>query len=305
MKKSFVLLTSLLSISALFSCTNKDNVDYLTFTALEDNSILMCTHSREYKESELPKLFVSKDKKNWEKITINNETNVNQTPYAKLNKGESVYLSGSNPFGISKSEKEFIHFSCIDDSGQDLRFTSSGNIMTLISPKGNLKEIPCDYCFTYMFASTDYDACRLVNAPKLPATSLTKQCYSYMFFDDVDLETASELPSYDIKEKCYAYMFAQCKSLKAAPKLISHKTAPYCYDHMFYGNSSLSSIEINITDWDREGDFPCCFWVSFDGEYPMSKKGTFRCPKELVPDITDPNIYSETRIPYHWDIERF
>jgi len=308
MKK--ILPIILISIASLLPSCNKDNSkECLKLTALEDNSNFYIFHSSNYLDNELPNLSYSYNQINWNPITyINNEMKGNPKPFVSLNKGQWIYLKGNNPNGLSIGEDKYIHISVRNSNKEDVRFTSSGNVMSLLDDgKCNMDTIPCDYCFTYLFGSTPYAGLesRLVNAPILPAKKLTKCCYDHMFFDDVDLETAPKLESSDIKEKCYAYMFAQCKSLKRAPVLATSNTAPYCYDHMFYGNSSLEYIEIHINSWDRDGDFPCCFWVSFDGEYPMSSKGTFKCKKELIPNIEDPENFSETRVPYHWKIETF
>ena len=306
MKFKYLLLTPLL-ITSLFSC-NRGNINIeecLAITALEDNSYVIASSYGEFSEDVLPNIQFSKGDNNWQDVTINDERAPTPTPIAILNKNETIYLKGNNPEGFSKAENKYVHFSVVDSTLElGLKYEASGDVMSLIDNGScTAYQIPCDYCFTQLFAGTDYyPESKIVSAPKLPALNLTAGCYSYMFFDCEYLVYPPSLPSYDIKEKCYSHMFMQCTSLKYAPLLLSSQTGPYCYDHMFYGNSSLSSIVINIKDWDREGDFPCCFWVSFDGRYPMSQKGTFYCPKELVPDPTDPEIHSETRIPYHWDV---
>jgi len=305
MKKTLYLLSLSLCFTLLTGC-KRANYECLSFTALEDSTSFYALHSKEFNKNDLPNISYSKDMKAWHSITISDESKANYISFITLNKNEKVYLKGNNPNGFSKSDKEFVHFIALDNNENDVKFSCDGSVMSLIDDGYCLTStIPCDYCFTRLFSNTDYASCRLINTPYLPATTLKKECYSYMFFDNAYVTTSTMLPSLKMEEKCYAYMYAQCVSLKRAPILKATKTAPYCYDHMFYGNSSLEFIEVHINSWDREGDFPCCFWVSFDGAYPMSTKGLFRCKKELIPNKDDKNNFSETRVPYSWTIETF
>lgn len=302
--KKIYFLAGILACSILPSC-NRTYDNYLTFTALSNDTKLYCFRTNSFTNN-LPNISYSLDKNSWHTINIVNERDTTWTPFITLNENQNVYLKGDNPTGFSRGEHEFIHFNALNNNEDVIPFSSSGNIMSLID-NGRCKEktIPCDYCFTNMFGGTDYLDCKLTKAPLLPALRLKPHCYDHMFFDNDTLTTATELPSMKMEEKCYAYMFAQCVSLKRAPALKSHITAPYCYDHMFYGNASLEYIELHITDWDRDGNFPCCFWVSFDGTYKMSKKGKFICPRKLIPNLIDPDNFSETRVPYHWNIYTF
>ena len=309
--KKRLLLTSLFGLTLgilpnIVSCS-KSTSDDLYIEALEDDSFIYAFYYRDFDTSQLPNLYMSLNNKDWKQVTINKENSQEElVPICKLSKGQKVYLKGNNPNGFSKGEDSYVYFNVLDKDENPLKYTCSGNIMRLIDGDNPPEAIPNDYCFTHLFAGTDYyEENRIVTGPQLPATKLSKECYSYMFFDDHYLTNAPELPSIDIQEKCYAYMFSQCISLRVSPVLPSSKTAPYCYDHMFYGNSNNRFIELHITDWDREGDFPCCFWVSFDGDHPFSEIGTFRCPKKLIPNVDDPNNFSETRVPYHWHIETF
>ena len=80
----------------------------------------------------------------------------------------------------------------------------------------------------------------LVKAPRLPATTLAKSCYSNMFYDCTSLTKAPELPATTLAEICYSNMFKGCTSLTKAPKLPATTLATRCYLSMFYGCTSLT-----------------------------------------------------------------
>lgn len=100
------------------------------------------------------------------------------------NEGDKVYVRGNNPNGLSKSKDEYTYFT------MNYRFAASGSVMSLLDGKGESTVIPCDYCFTNLF-----NKCLLVQAPELPATELTKGCYSGMFSSCASLQKAPELPA--------------------------------------------------------------------------------------------------------------
>ena len=53
----------------------------------------------------------------------------------------------------------------------------------------------------------------LVNAPELPATTLTESCYHSMFEDCTKLTTAPVLPASTLPMACYQRMFYNCVNL--------------------------------------------------------------------------------------------
>lgn len=96
-------------------------------------------------------------------------------------------------------------------------------------------------CYTLMF-----DGCSsLTAAPKLPATRLATECYSWMFSDCTSLTTAPELPATSLSgEWCYRNMFEGCKSLTNAPELPATTLTYGCYSQMFEGCSSLTNAPV-------------------------------------------------------------
>lgn len=74
----------------------------------------------------------------------------------------------------------------------------------------------------------------------LPATTLTSECYRYMFSGCTGLTKAPALPAKRLASNCYGFMFQGCTSLKSAPLLPAKRLAEWCYNHMFYGCRSLA-----------------------------------------------------------------
>ena len=92
-------------------------------------------------------------------------------------------------------------------------------------------------CYGYMF----YDCKSLTTAPELPATTLASDCYDSMFYNCTSLTTAPELPATTLASRCYNSMFSGCKSLTIAPELHATTLADSCYGSMFGGCTSLTT----------------------------------------------------------------
>ena len=116
-----------------------------------------------------------------------------------------------------------------------------GNIMSLVDEEGfaNNKTLTGDYAFNMLFFGND----QLTNASdlKLPATTLTKNCYANMFNGCTNLTTPPELPAKTLALGCYYSMFQSCSSLTTAPELPAETLASDCYWLMFCGCSSLTT----------------------------------------------------------------
>jgi hypothetical protein len=84
----------------------------------------------------------------------------------------------------------------------------------------------------------------LTTTPELPATTLAKSCYAYMFQNCTNLTTVpSVLPAKILTDDCYECMFQDCTSLVEAPELPAHQCSNYSYSDMFEGCSNLSYIK--------------------------------------------------------------
>ena len=81
----------------------------------------------------------------------------------------------------------------------------------------------------------------------LPATTLAKGCYVYMFRECTALTAAPELPATTLAEECYDCMFALCSSLVTAPVLLATTLAYWCYNAMFAYCTKLNYIKCLAT----------------------------------------------------------
>ena len=86
----------------------------------------------------------------------------------------------------------------------------------------------------------------LTTAPKLPATTLATNCYSFMFNGCTSLTTAPELPATTLAVNCYYGMFINCTSLTAAPDLPATTLNNTCYTYMFSGCTSLTTVPVDL-----------------------------------------------------------
>ncbi|MCR4631699.1 MAG: hypothetical protein K5786_08705 [Treponema sp.] len=93
------------------------------------------------------------------------------------------------------------------------------------------------YCYAFMFRSCE----KIKNSPELPAMTLAEGCYTNMFNSCYSLTTAPELPANNLEERCYMSMFEDCKSLTKAPVLNATKLAEGCYGYMFEDCTALTA----------------------------------------------------------------
>lgn len=144
--------------------------------------------------------------------------------------------------------------------GSTASFDVEGNIMSLIYGDDFSGETSLEYTYTYM----EYDVgtgepietegsmgCQLdlmfygtnvISAENLvlPATTLSIQCYSYMFQGCISLTKApSVLPATTLTTNCYQSMFYGCSSLTTAPSLLATTLSNQCYYGMFESTNVL------------------------------------------------------------------
>ena len=175
--------------------------------------------------------------------------------------GDFVQWKGNNTAGVSTSENDYLNFAI---SGNTVHL--SGNVMSLIDGVGDALEIPNSYCFYSLFRNS---VIKTVSSDFLPATTLTSDCYRYMFSGCTSLTAAPVLPATNIavgcyqgmfqrcsnliqapalpatilKDSCYKYMFAECTSLVTAPELPATTLAVSCYEAMFDSSRKLNYVK--------------------------------------------------------------
>ena len=147
---------------------------------------------------------------------------------------------------------------------------STGNYMEMFSGCSNLK-----------------------NAPILPATTLTQDCYKSMFYNCTSLvETPAELPATTLAKNCYYQMFRGCISLKTAPKIKARTMADYSLMLMF-----CECTNLNYVSFDGVGGFLTPSY-SQDWLTDVSSSGTFECWSNLGIPLTR----SGTTVPSGWNV---
>ena len=145
-----------------------------------------------------------------------------------------------------------------------------GNIMSLVDETGfaTATTLTGENAFNGFF----YQNSKLYNHPSnelvLPATTLTTNCYEYMFSGCTGLTSAPVLPATTLTTKCYKDMFNGCAGLTSAPELPAATLANNCYSNMFRSCSSLNSVTCLATDISATGATEN--WL--DG---VAAKGTF------------------------------
>ena len=204
---------------------------YLTIESLEDsNTIEFGGADGLQKTIQVSKdggtTWISKTSPNkWKTITL-----------ATLNTGDKLLIKGTNT-----AYSDVNQFNAIIGRKQ---FIIYGNIMSLISGDNfaNNKTLTANYAFRSLFGDTN-NYKTLISAENLvlPATTLTKGCYSFMFQDCESLTTAPTLPATTLASECYYKMFEGCKSLETAPTLPATTLADSCYNGMFYECTNLTT----------------------------------------------------------------
>ena len=238
--------------------THDYSQDYLTFEALEDEAFSFSADIKySYNNSE------------WMELNAGaNTCDINKGDIIRIKNDADNYINCS----ITKSLK-FLAYGSFDKSRINCyRFFKNSNIVNakniILGSKldyremfygctslVNAPELPaitlsgsCYYCYSSMF-----EGCTsLVNTPELPATTLSDSCYSGMFQDCTSLVNAPELPATTLSVGCYRSMFKGCTSLVNTPELLAYFLASECYNYIFYGCNinyiKILAKEININD---------------------------------------------------------
>ena len=279
--------------NVISSCEVPRKGNELTLTATADNSSVKLTRNG----------------------TVNNTYEVNTgsgwgsytfDTVIKLNKGQSCkWRCSTHP--TTQSDNDYVQFVMTG------KIEASGNVNSMLSRGfGNLTSLSgYNSAFTGLFdsctslvqapelpATTLSDSCyylmfrnctSLTQAPKLPATNLVYACYSGMFMGCKSLTQAPKLPATTLSTTCYSAMFKDCKSLTQAPELPATNLVYGCYNSMFYTCSKLKEVRIAATT--TPSDDALSFWLK-----GVSATGDFYCN----PNATIFPKDSESGIPANW-----
>lgn len=201
--------------------------NYFTITAL-DNGYLTLTAPTQ----DVNSFKYRKNKGNWEE-SIGEDA-------IEVKPGDTVQIScESNSFKYSNTNSLL--------SSSNVRFNVSGNIMSLIYGDNFIGQttLKSASCFSYLLYNSN-----VVSAKNLilPATTLTNNCYIYMFSSCTMLKEAPELPATTLTGGCYMNMFYGCTILTTAPTLKAAKLEISCYQNMFRNCTMLNYITMLATN---------------------------------------------------------
>ena len=203
-------------------------------------------------------------------ISVNGNSWTNYTPGSFIlleNIGDKIYFRKAGEGVATSFSTDYNNYAYFAMTG---KIAASGNVMSLIDPSCEAKEIPCDKCFYRLFINCS----SLTAAPTLPATSLKEACYCCMFIGCGSLTAAPELPATNLAVLCYSSMFQDCTSLTAVPNLPATNLAEYCYQIMFNGCSKLTAAPAlnatNLAERCCDGMFQDCTSLTAAPELPAT-----------------------------------
>ena len=112
-------------------------------------------------------------------------------------------------------------------------FNECSNLISApnVLPAQTLKK----YCYSYMFSNT-----KITKTPLILATTLDYESCGRMFSSCHSLSSVCPLNATQLAERCYIYMFYDCGALTAMPDLPATTLAASCYYGMVRGCTSLT-----------------------------------------------------------------
>ena len=170
-------------------------IDYLCFTANTAGSMISLNRNG---SPDAVSLEISTDGFNWNTYTIG-------TYITLSNIWDKVYFRNTGEttkFSLSSSNYYYFY----NTAGSSV--SASGDISYLINKNGT-KTLSSSYTFSFLFYWFN-----LTTPPKIPFTTLSFNCFYYMFYNCSNLEVLPELPAQTLANWCYYYMFYRCSKIK-------------------------------------------------------------------------------------------
>ena len=177
-------------------------------------------------------VYYSYDKIIWNELPTLIDPTLNST--ISVNAGRTIYIKSiSDKFSVNNDK--CLKFNVTSNSIQ-AEFECHGNIMSLAGHVDKRK-ITDEYMFVHLFDQT-----AITLSPILPATVLSKECYSFMFYGCTHLTSMPVLPASQLVTKCYNSMFTNCTNLIITDNdnLPANDIPIEAYYNMFNGCSSTT-----------------------------------------------------------------
>lgn len=154
-----------------------------------------------------------------------------------LHQGDKMLIKGNNT-SYAVLDEDIYHPGNIEACYFDIYVPDSsggckiyGNIMSLIYGDNFIGQtsLTAQCTFSYLFNGHGNSYVRIKDASNLilPATTLTKYCYSYMFMN-CRFDKAPELPATTLSDNCYKGTFDGCTSLNYIKCLATDISATNC-----------------------------------------------------------------------------
>ena len=163
----------------------------------------------------------SLDNETWTELAVD-------TPSPSINTGERIYFRAYDLQCTFEGENIIGWFEI------DKKYNLGGNIMSMLHGddyRGKV-ELSGNRGLSGLFNDTPVVSARNL---ALPATTLIRDAYCFLFGSCAHLEYAPMLPATTMAETCYRWMFDDCTSLTIAPTLPATTLAEGCYHGMFSG----------------------------------------------------------------------
>ena len=229
--------SQVVSETCIYSDVHDYSMDYLTFQILE-NGVIPWKANTTTKTIEY-----SLNGGSWTSITsTSNGVMIN------VSQGDTIRFRGNNTTYCNANKEQYSGFG-LGQAGQNGDYVSNaasfnveGNIMSLIYGDNFINQTS--------FTSGTYNLCSLFKKAKvvsaenliLPATTLTQYCYRAMFSWATYLTKAPALPATTLAKGVYWYMFESC-AITTAPDLLAETLVEECYGSMFTSCASLNFIK--------------------------------------------------------------
>ena len=188
---------------------------------------------------------ISYNNSTWSDYALAVTTDKTSTDISKItlqNKGDRVYIKAD--LTAESNANQYTQLTVLNSS-TDVKIRVRGNIASIT--KGTDNKYKTDYltvddsvCYINMFR----DCTNLIQAPELPATTMSSLCYYSMFQGCTGLTQAPDLPATKLSSYCYNQMFQGCTNLVDAPELPAASLTTSCYEFMFYKCSKLKHAPV-------------------------------------------------------------
>lgn len=207
--------------------------DYLTFRITSAGTICWKSVGSGYAKT----IEYSLNGGEWTSITAAS------TPQAiSVSKDDVIRFKGTNnAYAGSKSNYASFGKDTSGDTSSTAHFIAEGNVMSLIYGDNFIGNTAMTgkYNFCSLFKRTNIESAENL---VLPSTTLTEYCYRALFSWCTELTVAPKLPATTLAKGVYWYMFEKC-AIVEAPELLAETLVQECYGNMFTGCTSLNYIK--------------------------------------------------------------